>query len=208
VFTLQHEWLEKFVEELLKAGLNMPYEIITRADCLDERGIALLRQSGCYRVWIGGESGSDRVLSAMNRRVDAALVRKAIRGVQQAGMQAGTFIMLGYPGEKLEDIRESIRHLKACLPALFTVALSYPIKGTDLWNETLSLQFPAPRWEISSDRDIDFKRTYSRRFYDYAIRWVVNEVEFSRAFRNKPLGAATWLRKVKSIVARLAMMMG
>jgi radical SAM superfamily enzyme YgiQ (UPF0313 family) len=78
VFTLQTPWLELFAKAVEERGLSIPYEIITRADCLDDARIRLLKSSGCYRAWVGAESGSDKILKAMDRRVGAAQVQEAI----------------------------------------------------------------------------------------------------------------------------------
>lgn len=73
-----------------------PYEIITRADRLNEEVIDLLKASGCFRVWIGAESGSQKIIDAMDRRVDVNVVREMIQLTQKKAIQAGNFIMLGY----------------------------------------------------------------------------------------------------------------
>ncbi len=206
VFTLQTAWLTAFEKELKQKNLNIPYEIITRADCLDDESISILKRTGCIKVWVGGESGSDKMLLAMGRRVSVAQVQQAIHLLQQAGIKAGTFIMLGYPGEQLKDIRASIQHLKMCQPLQYTLGLTYPIKGTELWNEVEVITPYGKSWEHCSDRDLDFKRNFSRRFYNYAIRWVYNEVEYHRASKRKRLHLKTWVFKAKAIAARIAMM--
>jgi radical SAM superfamily enzyme YgiQ (UPF0313 family) len=76
---------------------SISYEIITRADRLNEEAVQLLKQSGCFRVWIGAESGSQKIIDAMDRRVKVEDVRSMIHLVKSYGMEAGTFIMLGYP---------------------------------------------------------------------------------------------------------------
>ena len=60
VFTINHKWLREFVTELQNRQLKVPYEIITRADRLTEEAVQLLKESGCFRVWIGAESGSQK----------------------------------------------------------------------------------------------------------------------------------------------------
>lgn len=206
VFTVSHKWLREFAEEIQKRKLKIRYEIITRADRMNEEVIGLLVQSGCYRVWIGAESGSQRIIDAMDRRVDVQQVREMIRLSRKKGLQAGTFIMLGYPGETQDDIRETIRHLSESAPDYYTLTIAYPIKGTQLYEETENAFIHPPDWAVSTDRDIDFKRVYPRRYYDYAVRWVNNEVAFNRS-----LGQKKFLRlpllKLKSIAARGGMML-
>ncbi|TAE82374.1 MAG: radical SAM protein [Bacteroidetes bacterium] len=135
VFTVSHKWLKEFREELESRNLKFPYECITRADRMNEEVIDELKASGCFRVWIGAESGSQKVIDLMDRRVDVMQVRNMIRSSQAKGIQAGTFIMVGYPGETEEDIFETVRHLKDSDPDIFTITVAYPIKGTPLYQE-------------------------------------------------------------------------
>jgi radical SAM superfamily enzyme YgiQ (UPF0313 family) len=181
VFTISYKWMAEFRDEMKKRELVVPFECITRADRLNEEVIGMLKESGCFRVWIGAESGSQKVLDAMDRRVDAQQVRSMIRLARQHGLQAGTFIMLGYPGETEDDIEETILHLVSSDPDLYTITVAYPIKGTPLYEEVESRFTEQLTWEDHTDRDLDFKRTYPRRYYDFALRRLANEVAFHKA---------------------------
>jgi len=181
VFTVNPKWMKEFAAVIAQRRIKISYEIISRADRLSEEILDLLAQSGCFRIWIGAESGSQKIIDAMDRRVDVMQVRKMIQLTRKKGMQAGTFIMLGYPGETEEDIQETVTHLIEANPHHFTITLAYPIRGTELYNETRENFTHVGEWETSNDRDIDFKRTYSRRYYDNAIRYVVNQVKWKIA---------------------------
>ena len=201
VFTISHKWLKEFADEIELRNVKVKYEIITRADRMNEEVIDLLVKSGCFRVWIGAESGSQNIIDAMDRRVDVIQVCEMIKLARKKGLEAGTFIMLGYPGETQNDIKETIRHLNDSAPDYFTITLAYPIKGTPLYAETESKFIDPQDWEISTDRDIDFKRTYPRRYYDFALRWVHNEVAFRKNLRKGDLMKLPIL-KMKSIAAQ------
>lgn len=180
VFTVSHKWLKEFNEELKRRQLKIPYECITRADRMNEEVIDLLIESGCFRVWIGAESGSQKVVDLMDRRVEVGKVRSMIQQAKAKGIEAGTFIMLGYPGETEEDIDETIHHLKVSNPDHFTITVAYPIKGTELFAEIEGLQTHEIDFLSQTDRDREFERTYNRRYYDYAVRRVVNEVNYNK----------------------------
>ena len=204
VFTISHKWLTAFRDELQKQNLLIPYECITRADRLNEETILMLKETGCFRVWIGAESGSQKVIDLMDRRVDVNQVRDMIKLTRDHGIQAGTFIMLGYPGETEEDIEETIRHLKDSNPDHFTITVAYPIKGTELYQEIEAIQTTNLDWSTSTDRQVDFKRTYSREYYNYAMKRVINEVNYFKAQNGWPTVGALKL-KAKSLVAKLGM---
>jgi radical SAM superfamily enzyme YgiQ (UPF0313 family) len=206
VFTVSHKWMKEFADEIAARKLVFPYEIITRADRLNEEIIDLLKASGCFRVWIGAESGSQKIIDAMDRRVDVNVVRQMIQLAQKKGIQAGTFIMLGYPGETTADIEETIHHLKVANPDLYTITIAYPIKGTPLYEEVEANFTVFPDWDKGTDRDIDFKRTYNKKFYEYAVRLVYNEVRFHKEKLKKDVNyfLLPYL-KAKSYAARGAM---
>jgi len=189
VFTVSHKWIREYHEETQKQHINIPFECITRAERLNDEILQLLKEAGCFRIWIGAESGSQKIIDAMDRRVDVNTVKNAIIKTNAMGIETGTFIMLGYPGEDENDINETIRYLKEANPTHFTITIAYPIKGTSLYSEIEKNITVQPNWETSTDRQIDFKRTYSRKYYDYAVKRVVNEV--------KSFGAKKGLKKIK-----------
>jgi radical SAM superfamily enzyme YgiQ (UPF0313 family) len=207
VFTISHKWLNEFNETLKQRNLIIKFECITRADRMNEEVIKLLKDAGCFRVWIGAESGSQKVIDLMDRRVDVDQVRQMIKLTQNNGIQAGTFIMLGYPGETEDDIEETIRHLKESNPEYFTITVAYPIKGTELFAEVEAVQTNNFNWDSNSDRDREFKRTYNRKYYDFAVRRVTNEVNYNKMIlNNKYLSKNTFAYKTKSIAAKLGML--
>lgn len=202
VFTINHRWLAGFNEELKRKNLEISYECITRADRMNEEVVKMMKESGCFRVWIGAESGSQKIIDLMDRRVEVGKVREMITLAKNAGIETGTFIMLGYPGETEADIEETIHHLKASNPDHFTITIAYPIRGTDLYQEVESLHTKKLNWTSSSDRDIDFKRTYSRGYYDHALRRVISEVSY---YKNKGNIKTATAFKIKSLVSKLGM---
>lgn len=207
VFTISHKWLNEFNETLKQRNLKIKFECITRSDRMNEEVIKLLKDAGCFRVWIGAESGSQKVIDLMDRRVDVDQVRQMIKLTQNNGIQAGTFIMLGYPGETEDDIEETIRHLKESNPEYFTITVAYPIKGTELFAEVEAVQTNNFNWDSNSDRDREFKRTYNRKYYDFAVRRVTNEVNYNKMIlNNKYLSKSTLAYKTKSLAAKLGML--
>jgi radical SAM superfamily enzyme YgiQ (UPF0313 family) len=206
VFTINHRWLEEFAAELQGRNLKIPYECITRADRLNERAVELLKESGCFRVWIGAESGSQKILDAMDRRVTVQQVREMIQLSRQYGIETGTFIMLGYPGETEEDIEATIDHLKQSNPDHYTVTVAYPIAGTPFFEDVhADIVDPLP-WETSTDRDIEIRRPYSKRYYQYAMSRVFNEVQMHKLELASNQASLQYARhRMKAMAARMGM---
>jgi radical SAM superfamily enzyme YgiQ (UPF0313 family) len=206
VFTISHKWFGEFNSELKKRNIKINYECITRADRMNEEIVSLLKESGCYRVWIGAESGSQKIIDAMDRRVKVEQVREMIKLSKRHGIESGTFIMLGYPGETKEDIEETIKHLNESNPDHFTITLAYPIKGTEFFQEVEDIQTGNYDWENQNERERDFNRTYSRRYYDFAVRHVVNEVNYHKnVLDGKQFNLQNLNYKVRSLAAKSGM---
>lgn len=176
VFTVSHKWLTAFSEEMNRRNISIPFECITRAERLNEQVLEQLKSAGCFRIWIGAESGSQRIIDLMKRQVDINEVAKMMQLTRSYGIEAGTFIMVGYPTETKKDIELTIDYLKEANPDQFTITVAYPIKGTGLYNQIEPFITRQPEWHSSTDREIDFKRTYPREYYDFAVRNIVNEV--------------------------------
>ena len=194
VFTVSHKWMKGFAEAMKASGLKIEYECITRAERMNDEIIQILKDTGCIRVWIGAESGSQKIIDAMDRRVDVNLVRDQLIATRKAGIETGTFIMVGYPGETYDDILQTAKYLVDALPDQFTITKSYPIKGTALHDEISSTITNQPDWETSTDRDIEFKRKYSDRFYKNAIRYIYNRVQLKREQLTESVSLKTQLK--------------
>ncbi len=207
VFSVSHKWIKEFHAEVVKKNVIIPFECITRAERLNEEILQLLKEAGCFRIWIGAESGSQRIIDKMDRRVDVNVVRETIQKANEIGIETGTFIMVGYPSETEEDIYETIHHLKVANPSQFTITVAYPIKGTSLYTEMEKDFKEELDWQISTDREIDFKRKYKRKYYDFAVRKIVNEVNYHKEIlkgKDKKITKVIKL-KTKSILASVLM---
>lgn len=176
VLTIHRSWFLKFAAMVVERGLARPFECISRADRLDPEVIAALAEMKCDRLWIGSESGSQRVLDAMNRRTKVEDVQAKVHMLRDAGIETGMFIMLGYEGEETSDLEATVDHLKKSNPDVFLTTVAYPIKGTPYYNEIESRVIETLPWMERTDRDLTVAGRRSKRFYSFATRWMVNEV--------------------------------
>jgi len=168
VFTIHHGWLFEFAAEMKRRNLSIPFECITRADRVNESIAETLAELRCFRVWIGSESGSQRILDAMQRGVTVQQVCSAVRSCKSRGIQTGMFLMWGYDGEELNDVEQTVAHAKECQPDVCFTTVSYPIKGTPYYERVSSRLVTLGEWTNTTDREIRIKGRHSRRFYQYA----------------------------------------
>ncbi len=200
VFAINHKWLRAYADALKARGVRIPFECISRADRLNEKVIALLREMGCYRLWNGSESGSQRVLDAMQRKVKVEDVQRKTHMLQAAGIETGMFIMLGYEGETVQDIVDTVDHLKKSNPDLFLTTVAYPIKGTPYYAQVEARLVQQGAWAETTDRDWLVTGRYSRRFYSFATRWMVNSVALHRARTRQPVPLARQAKLLANVI--------
>ncbi len=194
VFTINFRWFFRYAEALKERGVRIPFECISRADRLNEDVVKTLAEMGCYRLWNGSESGSQNVLDAMDRKVEVKDVQEKTHLLQKYGIETGMFIMLGYEGETIKDLEETVEHLKISNPDVFLTTVAYPIKGTSYYSTVESRILADKSWQDRSDRDLTVAGRYSRRFYTFATRWMVNEVALNKAKLN---GSTSLMRRLK-----------
>jgi anaerobic magnesium-protoporphyrin IX monomethyl ester cyclase len=180
VFTIHPGWLFEYAAELKRRSLKLPFECISRADRLNPRVVETLAAMGCFRVWIGSESGSQRILDAMERGVTVEQVRSAVSLCRSHGIQTGMFLMWGYEGEELSDIEATVEHVKKTDPDIFFTTVAYPIKDTPYFSEVADRVRNLTSWSTGSDREIQIRGRHSRRFYSHADKLLRNEVELER----------------------------
>ena len=175
VFTIHPGWIVEYAAQMRRRDLRIPFECITRADRMSPQMAKTLAELGCFRVWIGSESGSQRILDAMQRGVQVAQVREAVRLLRDQGIETGMFLMWGYEGEDLTDIEATVDHVKSCRPDVFLTTISYPIKGTPYFAEVEPRLVKGGDWATSTDRDVRISGRHSRRFYQFADQLLKNE---------------------------------
>lgn len=186
IFGLKPGWLESFQRECARLSATIPYKCQTRADLLlRDRMIDYLKTSGCVDIWIGAESGSQKVLDAMEKGIRVEQVYEATRRVKNAGMNISFFIQFGYPGENWEDICDTRKLIKDNLPAELGISVSYPLPGTTFYERVKNDLKTKTNWTDSDDLDPMFAGTCGRFFYKILHRFVHAEYRTNKILREK-----------------------
>jgi len=181
VFTISHPWLFGYNKECKRRNLRVPFETISRADrMMKEEVLQTLAELGCYRIWIGSESGSQRILDRMQRGVKTEQVLWATKAAKRHGIEVGMFLMWGYPGEELQDIEATVDLVRKCQPDIHLTTIAYPIKNTGFFHNAGADVISDKPWQDATDRDYRIKGRHSRAYYKYADSWLNNEVAATR----------------------------
>jgi anaerobic magnesium-protoporphyrin IX monomethyl ester cyclase len=165
IFGFRVDWVNEFAAAVATADGGIPFTIQTRADLLSERMALALGAAGCQEAWLGAESGSQRVLDAMNKGTTVSEIITARARLKAAGIRVGFFIQLGYLDEHLPDILATRALLETAQPDDVGVSVSYPLPGTK-FHELVKAQLGGKtHWQDSNDLAMMFQGTYTSDFY-------------------------------------------
>jgi anaerobic magnesium-protoporphyrin IX monomethyl ester cyclase len=174
IFGFRVDWVAEFAASVRAADARIPFTIQTRADLVSERMAEVLRDAGCREAWIGAESGSQRVLDAMNKGTKVAEIRVARDRLRAVGIRVGFFIQLGYMDEQLNDILATRDLLDAARPDEIGVSVSYPLPGTKFYDLVKAQLRGKTHWQESDDLEMMFQGTYTSDFYR-AVRNLMHD---------------------------------
>ncbi len=182
IMGLKKGWMAQFAEEVDRRGARTPFKCLSRADLLLRDGeVDALRRAGCRSVWIGAESGSQKILDAMDKGTRVEQIHAAARRLHEAGIEVGFFLQFGYPGETLEDIAATREMVRDCRPDEIGISVSYPLPGTR-FHELVKAELGEKRnWVDSADLEMMYRGPFATGFYRQLWRVVNKEFRARRA---------------------------
>jgi anaerobic magnesium-protoporphyrin IX monomethyl ester cyclase len=165
VFALNQHWVLEFAAAIEARQCRVPFKIQSRADLMTSETVRGLKRAGCAEVWMGVESGSQRVLDSMDKGLKVEEVEAARRLLGQSGIRACYFIQLGYPGETWQDILRTVDLVRRTRPDDVGISFSYPLPGTVFFERVKEQIGPKSNWTDSDDLCLMFTAPYSNDFY-------------------------------------------
>jgi anaerobic magnesium-protoporphyrin IX monomethyl ester cyclase len=180
IFGLRPSWLAEFGREVTTRQAHIPFTIQSRCDLMTEVAVAGLAEAGCAEVWLGAESGSQKVLDAMDKGIDVEEIRVARARLGEAGIRACFFIQFGYPGERWDDIRATIELVRETLPDDIGVSVSYPLPGTRFHQMVQEQLGDKTHWDDSGDLAMMFRGTYTTPFYRHLHATLHDDLDLHR----------------------------
>jgi radical SAM superfamily enzyme YgiQ (UPF0313 family) len=173
IFGLKPGWVQEFANLVEKENLHFKFKIQCRADLLlQENYIHALARAGCDNVWIGAESGSQKILDAMDKGITTDQIRSATQLLKKNGMKPSFFIQFGYPGETKEDIQKTVRMINELLPHELGISVSYPLPGTVFFERVKAELKEKANWTDSDELHLMFRNTFQPAFYKQLHRYV------------------------------------
>jgi anaerobic magnesium-protoporphyrin IX monomethyl ester cyclase len=173
IFGLKPGWVNEFADLIKAEGLTFKFKIQSRADLLvQENYIEALARAGCDNAWMGAESGSQKILDAMDKGTTVEQIYEATRMLKKHKIKPSFFIQFGYLGETREDIKKTIDLINELLPSEIGISVSYPLPGTKFFEKVKGELKEKSNWTDSDELKLMFKNTYPAAFYKQLHRYV------------------------------------
>ena len=173
IFGLKPGWVKEFADLVSANKLSFTFKIQGRVDLmLQENNIQHLSGAGCSNVWMGAESGSQKILDAMDKGTTVEQIYSATRLLKKNGINPSFFIQFGYPGESREDIEATIQMINELLPYEIGISVSYPLPGTAFFEKVKNEMPGKTNWTDSDELALMFRNTYQPAFYKQLHRYV------------------------------------
>jgi anaerobic magnesium-protoporphyrin IX monomethyl ester cyclase len=188
IFGLKPGWVQAFADELEARGLRIPFKIQSRADLLlDGDTVAALARAGCEEVWMGAESGSQKILDAMDKGITVDQIKASRELLRKHNIRAAFFLQFGYLGETWEDIQSTMDMLLEAMPDDIGVSVSYPLPGTGFYEKVKAELGGKANWTDSDELALMFRNTYSPLFYKRLHRYIHKRFRLAQSRANGSL---------------------
>ena len=173
IFGLKPGWVQEFRDIVKSKDLKFKYKIQSRVDLLlQEDTISALAESGAETVWVGAESGSQKILDAMDKGTTVDQIYKATNILKKHGIRPAFFLQFGYLGETKADIESTINMLLDLMPEEIGISVSYPLPGTKFYDKVKEQLKEKTNWTDSDDLAMMYKGTFSPSYYKKLHRYV------------------------------------
>ncbi len=203
-------WMRRFSDLVNEQDVRTPFKSLNRVDLLLRDGeIDALRDAGCEIVWTGVESGSQKILDAMEKGIQVAQVHEATRRLRTAGIQVGFFLQFGYLGETREDIEKTFALVRECRPDRIGASVSYPLPGTKFYEMVREKLGEKRNWTDSDDLAMMYEGPFGTEVYrrlhtalhkEFRMRKASSRLRTFAAGSGDHLNAAGMLREAAAFL--------
>jgi len=165
IFALKTRWALDLAGAVEQRDARIPFKMQSRVDLMTPETVAALRRAGCEEIWMGVESGSQKILDAMDKGTRVEQIPAARQLLKQHGVLACFFLQFGYPGETWKEIQKTIDLVRRTQPDDLGVSVSYPLPGTKFFQRVREELGEKTNWLDSEDLSMMFKGAYTNEFY-------------------------------------------
>lgn len=204
IFGLKPGWINEFKKIVKERGLKFKYKIQSRVDLLlEENTIEALADSGAQTVWVGAESGSQKILDAMDKGTTVEQISQATDLLKQHGIKVGHFLQFGYMGETKEDIDATLQMVLKLVPDEIGISVSYPLPGTKFYEKVKAGLKEKQHWTDSDDLAMMFTGTFPPAYYKILHRYIHNRYRIQRGINQIKNSLSITRSSIRNIASML-----
>ena len=187
ILGLKPNWIEKFASLLHEYDAVIPFKCLKRADLINEKTASALAKAGCKTVWLGAESGSQKILDAMDKGDTVEDIYNAAELLQKHNIEVGFFLQFGYPGETWDDVQLTLKMVRECMPDDIGISVSYPLPGTKFYERVKLELGEKQNWVDSEDLAMLYQGPFPTEFYRILHGRVHHEFRLRRTLKKPTL---------------------
>ena len=183
ILGLKPGWLPRFADAVERENAGIPFKALSRVDLLLREGeVDALRRAGADIIWVGAESGSQKILTAMEKGTKVEEIYEAARRMHRAGVKIAFFLQFGYPGETRADIEKTMQMVRDLMPDDIGMSVSYPLPGTKFFDRVKDQLGDKQNWVDSADLDMMYEGPFTTEFYRHLHTTLHKEYRARKTF--------------------------
>jgi anaerobic magnesium-protoporphyrin IX monomethyl ester cyclase len=173
-FTQNMHRVGRICDLITREGIGLEWMCLSRIDGLSADLARRMRRAGCVRIFFGIESGNERMLRVMNKKIDLKDVYPAVSAARGAGIQTGGFFIIGYPGETDSSLLDTLRFSSRLPLDYLSYSFPYPIIGTGLYTK-VQKRITRPEWRKQRGAAGRHDLIFATNFTQTKLRFASNK---------------------------------
>lgn len=193
ILGLKPGWIPRFAELVEAEGARIPFKCLNRVDLLLREGeVEALQHAGASIIWVGAESGAQKILDAMDKGTRVDQIYQAVQRLHTASIKVGFFLQFGYPGETRQDIEKTLQMVRDCQPDDIGMSVSYPLPGTKFYSAVRQQLGSQQNWYDSEDLAMLYHGPFTTAFYRQLHTTLHSEFRAHKAWQNLHGNPEAW----------------
>lgn len=177
LFTYDPDFLKSFCRRLIDKKLNIRWSCLSRVDGITDEMVSLMNESGCYKVYLGIESGNNRILELMNKKTTTNGIRKGVDVFKRNGIDCAGFFIVGYPGETIQTIEETLAFSLSLDLEESAFNVPYPLPGSKLYQRVSGIS--DDDWTIENETRFLYQSEFDEK-------WLKKRIEETQKAMGRP----------------------
>ncbi|MFX1391992.1 MAG: B12-binding domain-containing radical SAM protein [Promethearchaeota archaeon] len=172
IFTINRKRVLEICGEIIKEKLKIKWFCDSRVDLVDLDLLKLMRKAGCIGISYGVESGSQKILDAMNKGITVQQALKALKWTRKARIPIQLNLLFGYIGENSKTLKETEIFVKKTLPEFLQISTIIALNNTKFYDIALENKWLTENLDWKTDLEVGYHKLVNYKPFSYKLRDV------------------------------------